>query len=77
MSSLLIYSGLSSLLLGAILGLIAAIKGFALNNYKIELITKPNPIIKKKLQKYTKPVLLFFIIGAILLAIGISIGLTT
>lgn len=76
MSSLLIYSGLSSLLLGAILGLIAAIKGFALNNYKIELITKPNPIIKK-LQKYTKPALLFFIIGAILLAIGISIGLTT
>ena len=67
MSSLLIYSGLSSLLL----------KGFALNNYKIELITKPNPIIKKKLQKYTKPALLFFIIGAILLAIGISIGLTT
>ena len=73
MSSLLIYSGLSSLLLGAILGLIAAIKGFALNNYKIELITKPNPIIKKN----TKPALLFFIIGAILLAIGISIGLTT
>ena len=35
-------SGLSSLLLGAILGLIAAIKGFALNNYKIELITKPS-----------------------------------
>lgn len=77
MSSLLIYSGLGSFLLSAILGLIAAIKGFALNNYKIELISKPNPIIKRKLKKYTKPALLFFIIGAILLAIGISIGLTT
>ena len=42
MSSLLIYSGLSSLLLGAILGLIAAIKGFALNNYKIELTQSNN-----------------------------------
>ncbi|MFG6427257.1 hypothetical protein [Lepagella muris] len=76
MINLLIYSGLGCLLLGSILGLIAAIKGFALNNYKIELITKPNPLIKKKLQKYTKPALLFFVIGAILLATGISIGLT-
>ncbi len=37
MINLLIYSGLGCLLLGSILGLIAAIKGFALNNYKIEL----------------------------------------
>ena len=40
MINLLIYSGLGCLLLGSILGLIAAIKGFALNNYKIELITR-------------------------------------
>ncbi|MCM1076144.1 MAG: hypothetical protein NC411_02130 [Bacteroides sp.] len=75
MTDFLIYGGLGIMLLGAIFGLMAAIKGFALSGYKIELIAVPNPEIKKKIRKYTRPALIFLIAGAVILAIGIGLGL--
>lgn len=77
MTNYFIYSGLGIILLGSVIGLIAAIKGFALNDYKFDLIAKPNPAIKEKIQKYTKPALYFLIIGAVILTIGIGLGLSS
>ena len=53
MINLLIYSGLGCLLLGSILGLIAAIKGFALNNYKNRINNKTESINQKRNCKST------------------------
>lgn len=77
MENLLIYSGLSVMLLGTIFGLMAALKGFKLSKYNMNPFANKDSSVKLKIAKYTKPAIVFLILGFIVLLIGILLGLSS
>lgn len=70
MGNVLIYIGLSILIVASLIALIAAIKGWLLSQ-KI----KDKGLIKRSLTKYTRPAVIITIIGFIVTGIGIMLSL--
>lgn len=70
MGNVIIYIGLSILIVASLIALIAAIKGWLLSQK-----LKDKDLIKKFLTKYTRPAVIITIIGFIVTGIGIILSL--
>lgn len=70
MANVLIYIGLSFLIVASLIALIAAIKGWLLSQK-----LKDKHLVKISLTKYTKPAIIITIIGFIFTGIGIMLSL--
>ncbi|MDE5806997.1 MAG: hypothetical protein K2H76_02690 [Muribaculaceae bacterium] len=70
MENIFIYTGLGVLLLGTLVLLFAAVKGFILTNKKID-----SAEVKRSVSKITKPGFGLTIVGFVLIGIGIIVSL--
>ena len=70
MENIFIYTGLGVLLLGTLVLLFAAVKGFILTNKKIDPAE-----VKRSVSKITKPAFGLTILGFVLIGIGIIVSL--
>lgn len=69
MANVFIYAGLIILCIASLIALFASIKGYALSK------SMDKAIVKSKIRNITKAMVYTYILGGIILAIGIIIGL--
>ena len=70
-----LYSGLGVLLVASIIALFAAVKGYIYSKGVPVYDIQARQAVNTKIRKYTRPAFILFIIGFIIIGVGLALGL--